>query len=498
MLDAAGQALVMLLDPFRFGLMCLGVAMGLVIGILPGLAGMVGLALLLPFIYGMDVHAALAMMMGLAAITCTSDTIPAVLFGVPGTTSSVATILDGYPMAKKGEAGRAFGAAFIASMIGGLFGALILTLSLPIARPIVLACGSPEFFMLCMLGIGMVAVLTGRRPMQGAMAAAVGLLLAAIGPGPTQGYMRYTFDLIYLFGGIPLVVMALGLFALPEVADLLIRGTTISEVPRLGKGFIEGAKDVFRHWAITLRCSALGAYIGFIPGLGGSVANWLAYGHVVQTSRDRESFGTGDVRGVIAPEAANNAKEGGALIPTIVFGIPGSGHMVLILAAFLILGINPGPEMLTTRLDLTFTLIWSLAIANVLATGACFLLSRPLAQLTTVRVQYWAPFILMLVILGAFQSTRHWGDLIALLGLGLFGWLMKRQAWPRPPLLVGFVLGKYAERYLYRSIASYGAEWVTFPGVIGIGVFIIVSLVMGLRWQRQKPVGAQAPQEVEE
>jgi TctA family transporter len=307
----------------------MGVLMGLLLGAIPGLGGLVGLAILLPFTFDMDPAMAFAIMLGLLSITSTSDTIPSVLFGVPGTAASQATILDGHPMAKKGEAGRALGAAYMASLIGGLFGAIVLAIMIPVIRPIVMSFGAPEFFMMGMLGISMVAVLSGGAPIKGLVAGAVGLLAGMVGMDPQSGTHRWVFGELYLLDGLPLVPVSLGLFALPEIADLVIRGTRIADVPSTAmKGVMTGVRDAFRNWILVIRCSALGVWIGAIPGLGSAVVDWFAYGHAMQSEKGAaESFGKGDVRGVIAPESANNAKEGGALVPTIAFGVPGSASV---------------------------------------------------------------------------------------------------------------------------------------------------------------------------
>jgi TctA family transporter len=340
--------------------------------------------------------------------------------------------------------------------------------------------------MLAMLGITMVGVLSGRKPMRGIVTGFLGMSMAAIGGSPAGIAFRYSFDIPYLYDGLPLVVVALGIFAIPEMADLMIRGTTITEVPKLGKGLWQGIRDAFHHWPIVIRCAALGTYVGFLPGLGHSPANWLTYGHVVQTCRDKENFGKGDVRGVIGPESANDAAAGGSLIPTLLFGIPGSPAMAVFLFALMVLGVNPGPDLVTTQLDLAYTMVWSLALGNIIASVLSLLLTKPLARLTTVRIHYWVPFVLMVVILGAFQSTRHWGDLYVLLGLSLLGWIMKRARWPRPPVLIGFILGKIAEKYLWISVLTYGITWLIRPFVILIGLLTVVSVYMGARWGRKK------------
>ncbi len=460
-----------------------GVLTGLALGAIPGLGGVVGMAMLLPFTFDMQPQAALAMLIGITAVTTTSDTIPSVLFAVPGTTGSQATILDGHPMAKNGEAGRAFGAAYMASLIGGVFGALVLALSIPVLRPMVLLFGSPEFFMLGLLGIAMVAVLSGGAPLKGLIAGALGLGIGMIGADPQSGFPRWAGDQLYMWNGLPLVAVTLGLFAIPEVLDLAIKGTRIADIPRNAtNGVMTGIRDTFRNWWMVLRCSALGVWVGFIPGLGASVVDWFAYGYALQTQKGaRETFGKGDVRGVIAPESANNAKEGGSLIPTIAFGVPGSAPMALLLAAFTIHGLKPGPDMLTKDLNLTYTMIWSLALANVLGTAICLAFTFQLAKVASIRIHMLTPLVLSFVFLAAYQSSSNIGDLITLIVFGVLGWFMKRCGWPRPPLLLGLVLSSVIETYLFISLRLYGMGWMARPFVIGIAVLIVFSLYFGLR-----------------
>lgn len=449
----------------RLGFLSFGVLIGLVLGVIPGLGGLVGLSLLLPFTFNMDPYTALAFMMGLQAVVVTSDTIPAVLFGVPGTVGSAATILDGYPMARKGEAGRAFGAAFSSSVIGGLFGALLLGISVPVLRPIVLEIGSPELLAICVFGLSLVAVLSGGSPLKGLAGACIGLMVATAGDDPQTGTLRWTFDSLYLWDGLPVVPLALGLFAIPELADMAITKQSINvkeeDKQDARYGQIEGIKDTFRNWFLVIRCATIGSSLGAVPGIGASVIDWIAYGHAARTEKGAaENFGKGDVRGVIASESSNNAKEGGALVPTIAFGVPGSASMALILGAFLIHGLVPGPEMLTKRLDVTYTLVWSVAIANILGAGICFTFANQLAKVALVRIGVLAPVVLAITYIGAFQGSRQWGDIYALLIFGLIGWIMKRLRWPRPPLILGFVLGGLVERYMFISVERYGADWL--------------------------------------
>ncbi len=479
-IDMAMSALGIILEPSRFFFLVIGVFIGLFIGVVPGLGGVIALSLLLPFTFAMDTYSAFAMMMGLLAVSVTSDTIPAVLFGVPGTVGSAATVLDGHPMARKGEAGRAFGAAFMASMLGGLFGALVLGVSAPVLRPFMLNIGSPELLAICVFGLSLVAILSGSSPAKGIAAVAIGMLLSTVGDDPNTSTLRMTFDTIYLWDGFPLVPLALGLFALPELADLVVMRRPV-EGDRITnrKGQFAGAKDVFRNWFLMLRCSTIGAALGAVPGIGAGVIDWIAYGHAAQTEKGAaQSFGKGDVRGVIASESSNNAKEGGTLIPTLAFGVPGSASMALLLGAFLVHGLIPGPKMLTERLDVTYTLVWSLAIANILGAGICFMFAGQLARLASVRIGILAPLILSVTFIGAFQGSEAYGDLWALLCFGLLGWVMKRLKWSRPPLLLGFVLGSLLERYLSISFTRYGWGWITNPVVVVFFLLTAYGLLM--------------------
>ncbi|MBT7760415.1 MAG: tripartite tricarboxylate transporter permease, partial [Rhodospirillaceae bacterium] len=476
--DMAVQAIFIIMEPERLGFLALGVVFGLALGVVPGLSGIVGLALLLPYTWDMDPFSALAFLMGLASVVTTADTIPTVLFGVPGTVGSAATIMDGFPMAKKGEAGRAFGAAFSASVMGGLVGALVLAASIPVMRPIILSLGTPDQLAFCIFGLSIAAILSGGSPLKGLAGVCIGLMVATAGDDPQTGTLRWTFNFLYLWDGLHIVPMALGLFALPEIADLVIRRQSIDAgaVNRddIRRSQFDGMRDVRRSWWLVLRCGSIGAALGAVPGIGASVIDWVAYGHAARTEKGAsETFGLGDVRGVIASEASNNAKEGGALIPTIAFGVPGSASMALLLGAFLIHGLVPGPDMLSKHLDITFTLIWSVALANLLGAGLCFVFAGQLARIAMVRIGVLAPVVLAFVFVGAFQGSRAWGDIVAVLVFGLLGWAMKRVRWPRPPLMLGFVLGEVVEQYMFISFQLYEWDWLMRPVVI---IMLLIAL----------------------
>jgi TctA family transporter len=484
MATSAGKAFLIMVEPHRLMFLGLGCIMGLVLGIVPGIGGLAGTAMLLPFTFTMDPYSAFALLLGLGATTATGDPIPAILFGVPGGAASAATVLDGFPMAKKGEAGRALSAAYMSSLMGGIFGALLLAVSIPILRPVMLFIGSPELLAFSILGISMVAVLSGNAPLRGITAGCFGVMIAMIGTDPQTGTLRWTMDSLYLWDGLPLVPLLLGVFALPELCDLLIARVAISSdtsKANIYKGQWQGVKDCFQNWWLILRCSWIGGGIGSIPGISAAVVDWLAYGHALKTEKGAsQTFGKGDVRGVIASESSNNAKEGGALVPTIAFGVPGSATMAILLGAFLIHGLVPGPDMLTKNLSITYSMVWSVALANILGAGLCYAFSPQFAKIATLRYTLILPAVLGIVYIGAFEASRQWGDLITLLFFGVVGWIMKQAKWPRPPLILGVVLGDTIERYMFISIERYGMSWLLRPVVAVLFLMAIVGLVRPL------------------
>lgn len=479
MLDVLFSSLGQLFTVPHMLYMVIGVLIGLVVGIIPGLGGIAGMSLLLPFLYGMEPSIALGMLMGLVAVIPTGDTFASVLLGIPGSSASQATVVDGFALAKKGQAARALSSAFLSSMIGGLIGALVLTAFILIARPVVLSFSSSELFMLTLLGLSMVAVLSGKDVFKGIAACGVGLLVGTIGMAPATGEFRLPFEIDYLYDGLPLVVVGLGIFALPEIIDLLVKRGAIAEQPcQLGKGWKEGVKDVAKRPGLVARCAGIGSLMGTIPGLAGSVVDWLTYGHAVQSAKDKSQFGKGDIRGVIAPESANNACACGAMVPTLLFGIPGSGTAAVFLGGLLLLGLQPGVSMLETNLDLTYTIIWSLALANILGAALCLGLARPVASLTRVPFVILAPLITILILFAAYQATRSVGDLFALGIIGAIGVLFKQANWSRPAFLIGFVLAPGAEAYFYQAAQFQGAEAFMRPGVLIIGALIALSLLL--------------------
>jgi TctA family transporter len=484
MLEALAGAFAVVVSVKHASFLALGVAMGLAIGVFPGLGGIAGLSLLLPFLYGLDPVSGLAMMVGLVAVIPTSDTFTSVLMGIPGSSSSQATVLDGFPLAQQGQAARALSAAFVASLFGGLLGAVLLTFFIVGARPVILHFRTPELLMLTVLGISMIAILAGRSVVKGFAATGLGLIVGAIGTAPGQGSTRMAFGTSYLGDGLQLVIVGLGVFAIPEIITLLRQNKPISENTQLGTGWIQGAIDWWGNLWLSVRSAVIGVFVGVIPGLGGSVVDWIAYAHLVQTTKDRDRLGKGDIRGVIAPESANNAKEGGGLVPTLLFGIPGSGSMAVFLGGMVLLGMEAGPVMVSSELNTTYTIVWSLAIANVLGASLCLLLAPFIATLTRVRFPLIAPFMFMFILFATFQARESVWDLATLLVVGVVALYMRRFDWPRPAFLIGFVLARSAEVYTYQATQytiQNGLGYLMTPTVFILAALTLASLVIGVR-----------------
>lgn len=497
MLEAVVTGLGLVLAWPAFGYLMLGCVLGMWLGAVPGLGGIIGLVLLLPFTFGMEPVPALALLLGLWTVTATSDTIASVMLGIPGTAASQATILDGYPLAKQGHAARAFGAAFTVSAFGGVFGAAVLALSLPLVLPVILSFNSPELFMLGMLGLTMVGTLSGASVLKGLAAAMFGLLLATVGFADTIAIPRYTLGTLYLMDELPLIPVVLGLFAIPELLELAIRDVSISRVPASqarGGGLMDGVRDARRHWWLALRCSAIGVYIGMLPGLGASIVDWMAYGHAVQSAKDKSRFGKGDIRGVIAPEAANNAIKGGALIPTLALGIPGSLGTAILLGALIMHGIRPGPDMLDSNLHITLSLVWMIVIANIVAAAMLMAWSKQVAKIAFLPGHLVVPGVIVFVFMGAWLGGASIGDWIACLAMGVIGYVMKQGGWPRPPLILALILGNILENTFHISMRlHHGIGWLGRPIVLVILALIVITLVVAARGMiRNKRLG-EAP-----
>ena len=485
MIDAFITGFLLVFEWPAFGYLMLGVLLGIWLGAVPGLGGIIGLVLLLPFTFGMEPVPAVALLLGMFAVTSTSDTIASVMLGIPGTAASQATILDGYPLAQQGQAARAFGAAFTVSAFGGVFGALVLAVSLPVIRPVIMSFNAPELFMLGILGLTMVGTLSGGSVLKGLTVAGFGLFLSTIGYAETDAIPRYWFGTDYLLDGLPLIPVVLGLFAIPELMELAVRNVSISRVPMdqtEGGGLLEGVKDACRHWWLATRCAVIGTYVGMLPGLGAAIVDWVAYGYAVQSAKDKSRFGHGDIRGVIAPEAANNATRGGALIPTVAFAIPGSLGAAILLGALVILGLKPGPEMLTTQLHITFSMVWMIVVANVVVAILLLFCCKQVAKIAFLPGHLIVPGVILFIFMGAWLGGSSMGDWITCIAMGAIGFIMKRSGWPRPPLILALILGEILENSFQISMMAYdGPGWLGRHIVLIIMALIAVTLYFAVR-----------------
>jgi len=482
MLEATGVALSHIASWQVLLALAGGTIVGVLSGALPG-GAVPTLVVLLGFAYGMDPFIALPLAIGMVATVPTGDTLPAVLLGMPGSTSGQATILDGNPMAKQGRAGVALSAAYFASMIGGVVGAAFLFATIPIARPVVNTFGAAEFFMLGMVAIAVVGVVSSGALLRGLMVGAIGLLISTIGFDAGSGIPRSTFGIDYLWNGVHIVPVVIGLFALPEFIDMVIsdlpiaRGRSSDLMKQASSGRREGMIEVLHNWPLVFRSAGLGVFVGLLPGIGGSLAQWLAYASARQTVRGGTStFGRGDVRGVIAPESANNAVDGGSLVPTLFFGVPGSVGMAIFLGFLVILGLQPGPAMLDEHLDLTLTIVFALVLANVFATSLALSFTPWLAKIAFVRPNVLVPLAFAILSLAAFQANFQIADLFVMLTFGFLGFFMKTYGWPRPPIIIAVVLGGIVDKFYGIASQTYG--WGMF-GRIPVLAILTIAIATG-------------------
>ena len=457
-----------------------GTLLGMLFGILPGLGGPQVLALLLPITYGMDPDLAIVLLVGAMSSIAFGGSIPGILINTPGTPQSAATCFDGFPLAQQGKAGMAIGAAATSSCLGAIFGALVLTIILPVGRWVVLACSYPEYFMLAIMGLSVIAVVSKGSMWKGLVAACLGLALSTMGYDPVTGSIRYSFGTDYLWDGIKLLPAFIGLFALGEGIDLFLRREKIATKSYGGEigGIMEGVKAVFQNFGLFLRCSVIGVVIGIIPGVGGSVTNFLAYGHAVQSAKDPEKFGSGDIRGVIAPEAANDSKDGGALVPTLIFGIPGSLEMAVFLGAMTVLGLDPGPRMMIDRPQTILVLIYTLVAGNILVALLGIFGAGILVRLTRVPTTLLAPVIFMLGLMGAYIAHGMPEDMIVAILFGVLAFAMKRFDFSRIAVVLALVLGGLAQKTFHQTLMLWGFKGF-FVRPISLGLLILtIAMVL--------------------
>ncbi|MFD3263065.1 tripartite tricarboxylate transporter permease [Phenylobacterium ferrooxidans] len=483
-MPAGIEALLGLLaSPMVFAALLAGALSGLLAGLTPGVNGRAGLILVTPIAIGFGPSAGAVFLIAFHSVVHTSGSIPAILLGTPTSSTEAATAIDGYAMARRGQAARAIGATLSASAFGGLVGALFLFLAVPLALVLVTHVGAPEIVTLSALGLLSIAALSGGWLAGGLMAVALGMLIACVGIDPFSGTPRFTLGLLTLWDGVNAAALVTGLFVVPELCAREPAPQAEPPPPTRLDGVLKGCLEVIEHRWILLRSSIIGVVVGFIPGLGASAAVWIAYGHARQTHASAIPYGEGAIAGVIAPEAANNSKEGGSLVPTLFLGIPGSSGMGILLAAFATLGIEVGPRMLTKAPEFIFLLGWSNIASNLLAVPLCLLLAPAMARFASLRREQVTPVALAAALAATALTQPGVSTVAQLLVFSALGLLLKSANLPRAPLLLGFVLGPGLELGLTRSAMIYGWSALARPGVLII-LGLAAAVILGSAWTR--------------
>ncbi|MEE8518756.1 MAG: tripartite tricarboxylate transporter permease, partial [Dehalococcoidia bacterium] len=490
-MEAISTAVGLMTGPTYWAAMFGAVGLALLASVIPGVNSFLVMGLAFPFILFQieDPAIGLVMLATITGVDNTLDSIPAVLLGQPSAATQV-TFLEGHQLARQGYAAHTLGAIYAVSAMGGIVGAIVLTIAIPVARPFVLRFSFSEIAATGMVGLAMVAVLSRGALVKGLIAAVVGMLLGLVG-----SFGRLTVD---PFVAMPLIPFVLGLFALPEIIDL-----TLSRRPVAASGAVISNAEVMRgarygvsRWRMTLRQSLFGVFLGAIPGVGSAVIDWLSYAFGILWTKDKSGFGKGSLDGVLFAEAAQNAKEGGQAIPTLTLGIPGGPTWALVVTAMIVYGVAPGPNMVGADAHITVLLVMTLALANLTITGVGLLVTGQLARLTTVPYPIVGSIIIPVLLLSAFVDTTSWRGIQVALGVGAMGILMKRYGWPRPPMILGFVLAGVIESNFYSAMNVHGMVGAfTRPVTL---VILAIALIIGvllfrtvLRLERE---GALAPE----
>jgi len=461
----------------------IGSIFGLIVGVIPGLSGHFAIAMAIPFLYNMEPATGIAFLLAAHAAVAQGGGLTTILFSTPGTGQNAATLLDGPPMRNNGLAGVAVGAAMTACLIGATFGATVLALMLPVLQHIVLLFGPAEIFVLVLLALTFVATLEEGDLVKSIIAALGGLFLAMIGLDNVTNQERFTMGMIELRDGLDLVPVILGLFAVAEMFDLWTRGGSLAgdNATKLSardtqKQIFQGVVETCKRWWLVMRCSAIGTAMGLVPGLGSAAASFVAYGHAKQTSKTKETFGQGNIEGVIGPESANNAVEGGSLASTVAFGIPGSSSMAILLAGLFILGVETGPKMVTENVDFVFIMIFTIIFGNLIGTVAGMFMVNPLTRATALRASILAPVLITIIFTGAYAVNHSWFDIGVAAVFGIIGYLMKEMKYSRAAFLIGFVLGFAIEKNLYLAVQLSGPYFIFDPIPLGLAVITVSFL----------------------
>ncbi len=440
-----------------------GTALGLFVGAMPGLSATMAIAILLPLTFNMPPATGLSMLASLYMGAMYGGSIAAILINTPGTPAAAATVLDGYPMAQQGRAGKALGISLFASLVGGLLSSIALLTIAPILGGVALQFGPVELFAVAVLGITIIGSLSQGSAIKGLLSGVVGLLLATIGMDPITGSARFTFGILNLYSGVSFTVALIGLFSIPQAIRLIEKDEKAQAVINSFKDKMLPTLAEIKQIGVTvIRSSFIGIFTGIIPGTGGDTACWFGYNEAKRFSKNRDNFGKGDIEGVAASEAANNAVVGGALIPTLTLGIPGSSATAIIMGALMVHGIMPGPTLMTEYADVTYTLIWALLISNFAMFLEGLLFTKAAIHVTRVPNKVLAPIIIILCVIGAFAINNSFFDVYMMLIFGLLGYFMDKIGMPTAPMVVGLILGQMLNVSLHQSLMISGGSWLIF------------------------------------
>jgi len=465
----------------------LGVAIGTLVGVLPGLGPSASLAILLPVTFSMPPEGTLIMMAGLYYGAKYGGSTTAILLNIPGESASVMSTFDGYAMAKAGRAGPALGIAAISSFVAGTVGVVGLTFLAPVVADFAISFGPPEFFALMVFGLTTIVLLAGDSVTKGVLSTALGLQLATVGSDIVSGQARFTFDQIELLDGISFIIVAIGVFAVAEVFSNVEQttGAQLFRVPRRLRELLPSMDDIKQSRFAFAQSSVVGFMIGVLPGAGSTIASFISYGIQKRFTPNRQTFGAGAVDGVAAPEGANNSETGGAMVPLLTLGIPGSSATAIMLAALVIYGFQPGPQLFTEQPDLVWAIIASMYIGNVM----CVLLNLPLvplfASVLRMPYSYLYPSILVVSIVGVYGLSSSSYDLYIFLAFAVLGYLLRKADVPAAPLLLAFVLGPMAERALVQSLVISNGDPLIFVErpmalvMLGLALLLFASSVVG-------------------
>ncbi len=452
---------------------------GVIIGALPGLNATTGAALLLPFTLTMDPVAAIAV---LATIYCSATfagAITAILINTPGTSASAATCLDGYPMAQRGEAGRALGMAAVSSTIGGIVSVICLMLAAPLLARAAYNFAPPEYFALTLFGLSMLASIGDGNPLKNLISGAFGILLATVGIDLLTDVERFTFGMSELTTGIGFVPVMIGIFG---ISELLLQSNALDAArERIAMKAIRlpSREDYRKTWKTIARSSGIGTFIGILPAEGATVASMIGYNEAKRWSKTPEEFGKGAIEGIAGSEAANNAATGGAMVPTLALGIPGSPTAAVILAGLMVHGLRPGPAMFTEQAEFAFAIFWSMMLVNVLFFGIGLAGARIFARVTLIPTRVLWPCVFVFSVVGAYSLDQSMLDVWIALAAGVIGFFMRRYGFSVVPLAIGLILGEMLETRLGQSMVMLDEKWwLLFTRPLALFFFVLTAVAL--------------------